>query len=64
MKTFVFSSAVFEENVERLSYPCHGRWLHLHRRAKKLTFSNISVTTEDIYLKLRLVVYGQKVNPY
>ena len=27
---------------------------------QKLTFSNISVITEDIYLKLRIVVYYQK----
>ena len=31
---------------------------------QKLTFSSISVITEDIYLKLRLVVYYQKGNPY
>ena len=48
-----FSSAVFEENVEILSYP----WRRRRRRAKTLTFSNISVITEDIYLKLRLVVH-------
>ena len=29
---------------------------------QKLTFSNIFVITEDIYLKLRLVVYYQKGN--
>ena len=28
------------------------------------TFSNISVITEDIYLKLIVVVHYQKVNPY
>ena len=32
--------------------------------AKTLTFSNISVITEDIYLKLRIVVHYQKGNPY
>ena len=31
--------------------------LHRRRRAKTLTFSNISIITEDIYLKLSLVVY-------
>ena len=31
---------------------------------KTLTFSNISVITEDIYLKLRTVVHYQKGNPY
>ena len=34
------------------------------RRAKTLTFSNISVITEDIYLKLRIAVHYQKGNPY
>ena len=29
-----------------------------------LTFSNISVITEDIYLKLRVVVHYEKGNPY
>ena len=51
--TFI-SSAVFEENVEVLSLP----WRR--RRAKTLTFSNISVITEDIYLKLRVVVHYQR----
>ena len=31
---------------------------------KTLTFSNISVITVDIYLKLRVVVHYQKGNPY
>ena len=31
--------------------------------AKTLTFSNISVITEDIYLKLRVVVHYQKGEP-
>ena len=31
---------------------------------KVLSFSNISVITEDIYLKLRVVVHYQKGNPY
>ena len=31
---------------------------------RKLTFSNISVITEDLYLKLRIVVHYQKGNPY
>ena len=51
-----FSSAVFEENVEILSYPWRRR-RRRRRRAKTLTFSNISVITEDIYLKHRLVVH-------
>ena len=33
-------------------------------RAKTLTFSYISVITEDIYLKFRVVVHYQKGNPY
>ena len=32
--------------------------------AKTLTFSDISLITEDIYLKLRIVVHYQKGNPY
>ena len=31
---------------------------------KTLTFSNISVISEDSYLELRLFVYYQKGNPY
>ena len=54
-----FSLAVFEEYVEVLSKPCGHR-----RRAKTLTFTNISVISDDIYLKLRLVVYYEKGNPY
>ena len=61
---FVFSSAVFEENVEVLSSRCRHRRLRLRRRAKILSFSNIAVYTEDISLKLRLVVYYQKESPY
>ena len=33
-------------------------------RAKTLTSSNISVISEDIYFKLRVVVHYQKGNPY
>ena len=61
----VFSSVVFKENVE----DCHspgmvggGGGIGVVR---KRTFSNISVITEDIYLKLGVVVhYYQKGNPY
>ena len=49
----IFSLAVFEENIKVLSKPCRRRRLC----AKTLTFSNISIITEDIYLKLRLVVH-------
>ena len=37
-----------------------GGGLQRRRRAKTLTFSNISIITEDIYLKLRVVVHYQK----
>ena len=59
---FFISLAVFEENVKVLSQP----WRHRRRLrcAKALTFFNISVITEDIYLKLRVVVHFQKGNPY
>ena len=36
----------------------------VRRHAKTLTFSSISVITEDIYLKLRVVVHYQMGNPY
>ena len=58
----LISSAVFEENVEVLSYPWRRR--QLRHRGKTLTFSNISVINEDIYWKLRIVVHYQKGNPY
>ena len=56
-ETFVFTSLkiaisiqnLFEENVEILSYPCLRHRLRRRRRAKTLTFSNLSVITEDIY---------------
>ena len=59
----LFSSAVFEENDEVLSY----LWRHLRRRrrrAKTWTFCNIFVITLDIYLKLGLVVHYEKGNSY
>ena len=59
-RVLIFSSAVFEENFEVLSWP----WRRRRRLAKTLTFSNISVITEDIYLKLRIVVNYEKGNPY
>ena len=40
------------------------QWRRRRRHAKTLTFSNISVITEDIYLKIRIVVHYQKGNPY
>ena len=53
----IFRSAVF-----KVKY-CHNRhcWQRQRHHAKSLT---ISVITVDIYLKLRLVVYYQKGNPY
>ena len=54
-----FSSAVFKENVKVLSQPCRSQWWRCHH-AKTSTFSNISIITEDIYLKLRLVVYYER----
>ena len=42
-------------------------WHHLSRRrcrAKTVTFCNISVITEDIYLKLRVWVHFPVNNPY
>ena len=58
----VISSAVFKENIEVLSQPWHRRRQRHH--AKTSTFSNISVITEDIYLKLRVVVYYHKGKSY
>ena len=60
---WIFSLAVFEE--ETLRY-CHspGGVVSFRCRAKTLTFSNISIITEDIYLKLRVDVHYQKGNPY
>ena len=45
---------------------CHSPCIVVvaRRRAKTLTFSKISVITEDIYLKFRVVVHYQKLNPY
>ena len=60
----LISSAVFKENVEVLSWSWPRCRRRRHRHAKTLTSSNISVITEDIYLKLRLVVHYQKGNPY
>ena len=56
----IFSSAVFEVNVEVLSNPSSSSAAATY--AKTLTFPNISVFTKNIYLKHRLVVYYQKGN--
>ena len=60
----ILSLAVLEENIEVMIQPCHRRQRHLQHRAKTLTFSNITVSTGDIYLKLRQVIKYQKGNPY
>ena len=60
--TSIFSLAVFGETggiAIRLSR-CHYRC----RRAKTLTFCNISVITEDIHLKLGVYVHHPKTSPY
>ena len=43
---------------------CHSPGFLQWRLVKTSTFSSISVITEDIYLKLRVVVHYQKRNPY
>ena len=48
-----------KKNVEVLSLPWRRRG-----HGKTMTFSNVSVITKDIYLKLRVVVHYQKGNPY
>ena len=66
-KNPIFSSAIFKENVEVLSKPWRlrrRRRRRRQRRAKTLIFSNIFVITEDIELKLRVVVRYQKGDPY
>ena len=61
--TLLFISTLMSSAVsEVLSQP--WRRLLRRRRAKTLTFSNISVINEDIYLKLRIVVHYQKGNEY
>ena len=50
---------------KKTSMYCHSPGVVVvRRRAKALKFSNISVITEDIYLKLRIVVDYQKGNPH
>ena len=63
---FTFLARLFSK--ETLRY-CHSPGVVaggvvVLRHAKTLTFSNISVITEDIYLKLRVVVHDQKGNIY
>ena len=47
--------------LKKTSRYCHSPGVGFVRT---LTFFNISVITEDIYLKLRVVVHYQKGNPY
>ena len=55
MDTFLVSLAVFEHSPGNV-----GGVTIVRRRGKTLKFSNVSVITEDIYLKFRIVVYYQK----
>ena len=58
----LFLAQLFSKKMSRYCHsPCvvSAAW---RRRAK--TFSNISVITEDIYLRLRVVVHYQKGNIY
>ena len=60
----IFSSAVFGENL-RYCYSLGIIVVHCRRRrAKTVAFCNISVFSEDIYLKLRICVHYPKSNPY
>ena len=51
----IFSSAVFRENLRYTIAITLCR--HCRHRGKILTFCNISVITEDIYLKLGVCVH-------
>ena len=55
----VFSLPVFRENP-RYCYSLGSSVISM----QKLTFCNISLTTEDIYLKLRVCLHYPKRNPY
>ena len=57
-----FSSAAFRGNP-RYCYSL-GVIAVVFIIMQKLTFCNISVTTEDIYLKLGICVQYTKINPY
>ena len=50
----ILSSAVFEKKRQVVVIALSASW---SSSCKTLTFSNISVFAEDIYLKFRLVVY-------
>ena len=55
----VYLARLFSKKTSRY---CHSPGVVVRRRAK--TFSNISVITENIYLKLRVVVHYQQRNSY
>ena len=59
----LFSSTVFGE-IPRYSYSLGVGVVRHRRRAKSVTFCNIYVITEDIYLKLGMCVHYSKSNPY
>ena len=61
----IFSSAVFRENP-RYCYSLGVVIVHLcrHCRAKTVKFYNMSVITEDIYLKFGVCVHYPKSNLY
>ena len=70
--TVMFSTILARLFSKKTSKFCHSPGVVVgvvivvivRRRAKTLTVSNISIITEDIYLKLRIVVHYQKGNPY
>ena len=72
MSSILESSDFFAQLFwKKMSRYCHSPGVVIgevvvivHHHAKTLTFSNISVITEDIYLKLREVVHYQKGNPF
>ena len=56
---------LFSKKTSRYCHsPGGGGGVVVRRCVKTLTFSNISVITEDIYLKHGIVVHYQKGNPY
>ena len=68
---FNFTQLLARLFSKKMSRYCHspgvvvgGGVVIVRRRAKPLTFCDIPLITEDIYLKLRIVVHYQKRNPY
>ena len=60
----IFKSVVFGQKPEILLLPWLRHCCLCHRHSRTLTFCNISVITEDVYLKLKLCVHHPKSNPY